>query len=827
MNTDGITEQDNLISVQMVDTENLELIYNRKSELDMRERLIARNTKYTTHGKEFTICKTEQDTYIIFFAPQNGDKIAIECKDINELDNILEKIVLNYQIALMKGFPLTFTSKSSRRIDVENSNLFGIRQKQSSDCNVEYEIGVILNNLRSIFGLSPDPEIAQNYTKDDAIMGRIDLDKNLGLLGLYEEEKPKSEMEYAEYTPIDFYTQEKRASYKFIIDNLTDEQKRLLQESFKRIRILYEVKEKAPTSYALTTENELLLNGRGLYNTREALKMLAEVAKVNGNGSVYDFEKAGIDSTIQNYLLEYLYGYRFVLDENQKKALENFKYVGFGDINSYLRGIIDKKRGFTAETLGSIVDDIIRINAIARALPKRDFDIVIRRIGLGTSKNNDVGSENKYDSFVSFATNGGTRMGNTYDVYNQYERILKGDETAIPMDLICYSIWPDRESECEMLVMPFAYSVEECIPRMNCFHIKMGNIQTTDILQILRRRIEETKREYGIARKEKAFKKYPKVLEDSEMAQRGYEESKIDVEQIDFLGAMRLFKACDDFEDFLMTDNLIQTDSNQYKKSELHGVNHTRRVSFNVRLLADIDGLSEEDKKILLTAAMYHDIGRVNDDEDPSHGAYSVKKMKSRQLISEFSEEDQELIYFLIYEHSLPKRKNKEDISGLKPGLKERYSTMLKYLKDADKLDRVRLGRYDGLNPSRLELPTSQRLVKLAYQSYLYFKSYVEYEQICRIHDMAKHLEDRIIEEIERPYAEKVSTEEIHYYDDKEVEEDKDTRKETTTNIPDKRSPYTDVIEATKGIVSLEEMRDVVDSVMKKYGKMQDYSERV
>jgi len=820
VNTDKITDEDNLISVQKVDTRDLELIYNRKPDLDMRERLIARDTKYTTHGKDIMICKKEDNSYIIFISPQKGEKIAIECRDIDELDSIFEKVVLNYQIALMKGFPLTFTSKSRDRMEVGITDIHGRFQNRAKENDCDYEIGLILNNLRSIFGLPEDPEIASKYTREDAINGRIDLDKKLGLSGMYEEGAPTNTMGYEEYVPIDFYTQEKRLRYKHVLENLTKDQRRIIKGSFKRILKLYEIKEKAPTSYAISTVEDLSINGRKLYRTRDALEILTEAAKVKGKKNVFDFEKAGIDSTIQNYLLEFLYGYRFILSEDQTKILENFKYIGFDDINSFLRGTLDINKALTSEKLGHVVNDIIRIHSIARSIPKRDFDIVIRRIGAGISKDNSVGSENKYDSFVSFATNGGTRMGVSYDSYNQYERLLRSDELAIPMDLICYAIWPDRESECEMLVMPFAYSVEECVQKMNCNHILMGNIRNIDILQVLKARVEETRKKYGIARREKAFKKYPKVLEDSEMARRGYDEQKLEMQQLDFIDAMHLLKIDDEFEEFLNMDNYIQEDNNQYRKSTLHGVNHTRRVAFNARMLANIDGLSEEDKKVLLAAAMFHDIGRVNDDEDQEHGSYSVKKIKARNLLSEFSEEDQELICFLIYEHSLPKRKNKEDLSQLPPSIKERYTRLLKYLKDADKLDRVRLGKYDGLTVSRLELPTSQRLVKLAYQSNLYFESYMEYENTCRVHDMAKHLEDRVTEEIEHSDGEQIGLEKITFYDDIP------TKEELIRDVITKKSPYEQVIDATKSTINTDSMMDVVEEVVRKYKNSKDYGER-
>lgn len=69
----------------------------------------------------------------------------------------------------------------------------------------------------------------------------------------------------------------------------------------------------------------------------------------------------------------------------------------------------------------------------------------------------------------------------------------------------------------------------------------------------------------------------------------------------------------------------------------------------------------------------------------------------------------------------------------LPPKKQESYKKMLNYMKDADKLDRVRLGKYDGLDPARLSLPISQKLIKAAYQSHEYLFDFLELEKLEQI----------------------------------------------------------------------------------------------
>ena len=146
-------------------------------------------------------------------------------------------------------------------------------------------------------------------------------------------------------------------------------------------------------------------------------------------------------------------------------------------------------------------------------------------------------------------------------------------------------------------------------------------------------------------------------------------------------------------------------------KTNLHGINHVVRVLFNAYAVTTLENVNEEDRKIVIEAAKLHDIGRVSDGEDEEHGNQSA--IKSRKILEQrgFSPEDTDLICFIIKEHSLSKSKNEEHIEELPEELRQRYKYCLNLLKDADKLDRVRLG---DLDVKRLSTDSAKRLVGVA-----------------------------------------------------------------------------------------------------------------
>lgn len=136
-----------------------------------------------------------------------------------------------------------------------------------------------------------------------------------------------------------------------------------------------------------------------------------------------------------------------------------------------------------------------------------------------------------------------------------------------------------------------------------------------------------------------------------------------------------------------------------------HGRSHTVRVVLLSLILAHEIKLTNKDKETLLTAAIYHDVGRVNDRADKNHGKLS------RLVYEQSNDEIDPVADILIEAHSLPDIEGLWMIwsSGLTQTDKRRAESLYKILKDADALDRVRFG-LKGLDLSYLRLGVSQTL---------------------------------------------------------------------------------------------------------------------
>ena len=146
----------------------------------------------------------------------------------------------------------------------------------------------------------------------------------------------------------------------------------------------------------------------------------------------------------------------------------------------------------------------------------------------------------------------------------------------------------------------------------------------------------------------------------------------------------------------------------------IHGVKHIKRVLLHTLIMSHLDDLSPSDKKILIYASLYHDIGRTHDDFDLQHGKDSIDKMKRLGLpTTSLTKEDRQILEFIMEYHAKP------DDSGIrrlkKTGIldKERALDLLMRFKDCDGLDRVRLG---DLKAKYLRTETGKLLVILAHQ---------------------------------------------------------------------------------------------------------------
>lgn len=155
--------------------------------------------------------------------------------------------------------------------------------------------------------------------------------------------------------------------------------------------------------------------------------------------------------------------------------------------------------------------------------------------------------------------------------------------------------------------------------------------------------------------------------------------------------------------------------------SFIHGINHNERVLFLAYLLSLQCNLNDAHLRIVLDASKYHDVGRVNDFVDPSHGERSAEAIV--ELVDDSIYENEEnvaLLQGIVELHSLEDRD--ADYIMIKYGItdKKTFYTLFSILKDADALDRIRITYMQDtvscLNPMYLRIPYSKSLLLAAHE---------------------------------------------------------------------------------------------------------------
>ena len=84
--------------------------------------------------------------------------------------------------------------------------------------------------------------------------------------------------------------------------------------------------------------------------------------------------------------------------------------------------------------------------------------------------------------------------------------------------------------------------------------------------------------------------------------------------------------------------------------SDIHGIDHNIRVSLYGYYMGLKYKLDKCDMKLLLEACKYHDIGRVNDNEDDLHGFRSAQKLES---FERFNKDDMKILSAMVTYHSV------------------------------------------------------------------------------------------------------------------------------------------------------------------------------
>lgn len=143
----------------------------------------------------------------------------------------------------------------------------------------------------------------------------------------------------------------------------------------------------------------------------------------------------------------------------------------------------------------------------------------------------------------------------------------------------------------------------------------------------------------------------------------------------------------------------------------IHGVSHTRRVMIHAAEIADALEVPALEREAVLLAALWHDIGRTDDGVDYYHGAKSAGKVVGLGLHQGLPPSQVELALYAVTHHSgsevhgeLAARNLVHPAAALR---------VFRILKDADGLDRVRLGDLDA---RFMRLPGSPEREKRAWE---------------------------------------------------------------------------------------------------------------
>ncbi|MDZ4169075.1 MAG: hypothetical protein U1E26_05420 [Coriobacteriia bacterium] len=143
----------------------------------------------------------------------------------------------------------------------------------------------------------------------------------------------------------------------------------------------------------------------------------------------------------------------------------------------------------------------------------------------------------------------------------------------------------------------------------------------------------------------------------------------------------------------------------------IHGVNHGARVRVHAMWIADREGFAAYQREALHHAAVWHDIGRTHDGADYYHGAKSAGKLVGLGLHNGIDPFVLDLALFAITHHC-GSEEHAERAARWTGESEGSYLCVFRALKDADGLDRVRLG---DLDPSLLRYECTHHRIDDAY----------------------------------------------------------------------------------------------------------------
>lgn len=215
-------------------------------------------------------------------------------------------------------------------------------------------------------------------------------------------------------------------------------------------------------------------------------------------------------------------------------------------------------------------------------------------------------------------------------------------------------------------------------------------------------------------RKDRMIERYyrmKKVMETEKDLYGNYYQNNPQIELSEILSYLRNSDISEEYLEYMR-----ELHSDMLYKSEIHGQQHIIRTCLWAYLIGKLQKIDKGSLSILLSSAMYHDIGRVNDLEDKDHGLNGAKLLNKYRIIDP---KDLALIQGLITSHSLDDDEDFVVFNYFDIKDQKYFRFLANILKDADALDRNRVLYFDccgQLDPKYLRTNESKKLVKASNQ---------------------------------------------------------------------------------------------------------------
>lgn len=210
------------------------------------------------------------------------------------------------------------------------------------------------------------------------------------------------------------------------------------------------------------------------------------------------------------------------------------------------------------------------------------------------------------------------------------------------------------------------------------------------------------------------------IAYDSNRSKKELRVPPFQVEQLEVMDLINLFnfpvelRAAGILRQYYSYSQQIETEW-FHNPSGVHALGHTKRVLFLSLMIGYLENYSAEDINLLCWAALYHDIGRTNDGYDPDHGIASYAQLVRKNLILLPDRQERESLRFLIQNHAIADQSAYKLLNRYELDDVDRTLRLFAAFKDADGLDRVRIG---DLNPEYIRTRSAHRLLLAAHQLY-------------------------------------------------------------------------------------------------------------